>query len=99
MTQLHKAIAIYTFIGLWANKTVESKKVTMVVIVALWSLSAVVVTAGVTTNTNFFAPAPVSGFSLYFLVLLMQCNFSIGAGFLRTWSGSSSASISGSGSL
>jgi len=48
----------------------------------------VVVTAGVTTNTYVFAPTPVSDFSLYSVVLLMQ-SFSAG-----TWSGSSFGGIS-----
>jgi hypothetical protein len=74
---------------------------TMVVLGVLWSFIAVTVTVGVTTNTNFFGPSPVSAFSVYFVVVLMQCNYSIGAGFAaqRTWPGGSSASISGFGSL
>ncbi len=77
MTQLLKAIAIYTFFGLWADKTVKSKKVTMVVLVALWSFIAVMVIIGFMTNTNFFGPARVSDFGLYLVVVLMQCNRTI----------------------
>ncbi len=99
MTQLLKAIAIYTFLGLWADKAVKSKKVTVIVLAVLWSFISVMVIIGFTTNTNFFAPTPVSDFSLYLVVVLMQCNRSIGAGFMATWSGSSSASIFGFGSL
>ena len=69
---------------------------TMIVLGVLWSFITVMVTVGVTTHTDFFAPTPVSE-NLYFVVVLMQRNRSFGVGFTTIWSGSSFASIFGFG--
>lgn len=43
---------------------ITSMIITMVVLIALWFFIGVMMVVGATTNTNYFAPDPVSFFDL-----------------------------------
>ena len=82
---MHQAIALYTFIGVWMGKTIQSNRVTGAIIGIIWLFIGLLVLLGNVLNNGaregFERPTPVIPFySTIFLSLLMNLLCSTGAG-------------------
>ena len=102
---MHQVIALYTFIGIWMGRAIQSKRVTGAIIGVIWFLIGLLTLLGIVLNDGaregFEGPTPVIlSYSTIFLSLLMNLLYSTGAGLvILSSSGVSSASTCGSGSL
>jgi hypothetical protein len=101
---MHQAIALYTFIGIWRGRTIESNRVTVAIIGIIWFSIGLLTLLGYVLNNRpgegFERPTPVIPFySTIFLPLLMNLLCSTGAGLGNLSScGGSLVNTCGSGS-
>jgi len=82
---MHQAIALYTFIGVWMGRTIQSNRITGAIIGIIWFLTGLLTLLGNVLNAGarggFERPTPVIPFySTIFLSLLMNLLCSTGAG-------------------
>jgi hypothetical protein len=101
---MHQAIALYTFIGVWMGRTIESNRLTGAIIGIIWFCIGLLTLLGNILNDRagegFERPTPVIPFySTIFLSLLMNLFCSTGAGLGNLSScGGSLVNTCGSGS-